>query len=170
MKVMTSKLIVALILGLSLGLVGCGSSSKKSKKSSNVYQSNNSDSDSVLEVNGDSDSNRAGAIQTVYFAFNSSQIGSDTRAALDANAEYLLENKGVHVQVEGHCDERGGVEYNLALGERRARAVKRYLTSMGVSSSRISTVSYGKERPIEFGHNESAWARNRRANFVVVSK
>lgn len=170
MKVMTSRLIVALILGMSLGLVGCGSSSKKSSKKSSFSSQSSDSGSSVLEVNGDSDSNRAGALQTVYFAFNSSQINSDTRAALDANAEFLLENKGVHIQVEGHCDERGGVEYNLALGERRARAVKRYLTSMGISSARVSTVSYGKERPIEFGHNESAWAKNRRANFVVVSK
>ena len=72
--------------------------------------------------------------------------------------------------IEGHCDERGGVQYNLALGEKRAMAVKQYLVSMGVNSSRVSTISFGKERPVSFGHEEASWSKNRRANFVVTAK
>lgn len=123
-----------------------------------------------LIVNGDSDSGKAGALRTVYFGFNSSNLNGDTRSALQANAEFLKENAGVEVQIEGHADERGGVQYNLALGEQRATTVKNYLISMGVSSSRITTISFGKERPIAFGHSENSWSRNRRANFVVTAK
>ncbi len=74
------------------------------------------------------------------------------------------------VQVEGHCDERGGVQYNLALGENRAKAVKEYLSGLGVESGRVTTISYGKERPVAFGHDEEAWGQNRRGNFVVTAK
>ena len=74
------------------------------------------------------------------------------------------------IQIEGHCDERGTVEYNLALGERRANSAKRYLTSLGIPENRISTISYGKERPLDPGHNEEAWTKNRRAHFVILSK
>jgi peptidoglycan-associated lipoprotein len=76
----------------------------------------------------------------------------------------------VKVQIEGHCDERGTIEYNLALGERRANSTKKYLISLGISADRISTISYGKERPLDPGHNEEAWAKNRRAHIVVLSK
>jgi peptidoglycan-associated lipoprotein len=76
----------------------------------------------------------------------------------------------VKVQVEGDCDERGTIEYNLALGERRANATKKYLVSLGVSADRISTISYGKERPLDPGHDEEAWAKNRRAHTIILSK
>lgn len=164
-----------LTLILSLGLAGCGSSSKKNGGAPGMGSANTDDQDMgsdgmELQVNGDSDSGKAGALQTVYFAFNSSNLNSSTRASLQANAEYLKTNSDVEVQIEGHCDERGGVQYNLALGEKRAMAVKQYLVSMGVNSSRVSTISFGKERPIAFGHDESSWSKNRRANFVVTAK
>lgn len=163
---------MALILAVTLGVTGCGSSKKKSGNNDganpSMESSNRSNAD--FELNGDSDSGKAGPLQTVFFGFNSAQLSSSTRAALDANAQVLKDNDDVEIQVEGHCDERGGVQYNLALGERRARAVKNYLVSMGVSASRISTISFGKERPVSFGHDESSWSRNRRANFVVTDK
>lgn len=168
------KLIFALTLLTSLFIVGCSSSSKTSGSDSATGSSYDSgaenNGDISFDVNGDSDSGSAGGLRTVYFGFNSSNISGDTRAALEAAAEFLKENDSTQIQVEGHCDERGGVEYNLALGERRAKAVKRYLSTLGVSNSRISTVSYGKERPVAFGHDEDSWSKNRRANFVIVAK
>lgn len=172
---MRSMKLTALIITLlmTFGLTSCGSSDKKSGASDSGATTEDQSMGSEgmeLELNGDSDSGKAGALSTVYFGFNSSSLGSSTRASLEANAQFLKENPGVEVQVEGHCDERGGVQYNLALGERRANAVKEYLVSMGVSSSRISTISFGKERPVSFGHDEGSWSRNRRANFVVTAK
>ena len=103
----------------------------------------------------------------VFFAFDKSDLTSESRAILADNAEVLRSNPNATIIVEGHCDERGTEEYNLGLGERRASSVKNYLTSLGISSSRIQTISYGEEKPFEWGHNENAWSRNRRAHFVV---
>jgi peptidoglycan-associated lipoprotein len=89
---------------------------------------------------------------------------------LKESAALLKKNPKWKIQIEGHCDERGTVEYNLALGERRANSTKRYLVSLGITSDRISTISFGKERPLDPGHNEEAWAKNRRAHIVVLSK
>jgi peptidoglycan-associated lipoprotein len=144
--------------------------SKNPKNSQDGASLDGAVGDYSLELNGDSDSNKAGPLQTVYFDFDSSALGSTTRATLEANALFLKENDNIDVQIEGHCDERGGIQYNLALGERRARAVKDYLIAAGVSSSRVTIVSFGKERPVEFGHDESAWGKNRRANFVITAK
>lgn len=123
-----------------------------------------------MELNGDSDSNRAGALKTVYFDFNSSAIAGGTQEALNNNAEFLKTNATVRVQVEGHADERGSVQFNLALGEKRAKGVREYLISQGVAGNRITTISLGKEKPVSFGHDEESWSKNRRANFVVTEK
>jgi peptidoglycan-associated lipoprotein len=112
----------------------------------------------------------AGALSTIYFAFDSANINDAGRAILDANATYLKANSDVQIQIEGHCDERGSIQYNLALGERRAQAVQDYLSALGVDASRITTISYGKEKPMDMGHDEASWARNRRANFVITAK
>jgi peptidoglycan-associated lipoprotein len=106
----------------------------------------------------------------VYFEFDSFSIKSESRSVLDTHATWLKANAGVSVQIEGHCDERGTTEYNLALGERRAGSVKDYLVSKGVPASRLSTISYGEERPAKTGVNEMAWAQNRRAEFVSAGK
>ncbi len=124
----------------------------------------------VLELNGDSDSGKAGALQTVYFEFNSAQLTEQTKNTLKDNAEFLKKSETIEVQVEGHADERGSVQYNLALGEKRAKTVKSYLMSLGIQVKRMTTISYGKERPLTFGHEESAWSKNRRANFVITTK
>lgn len=125
---------------------------------------------SSIELNGDSDSLRAGNLQTVYFNYDSSDLTSSVIESLEANAQFLKDNPAVEVQIEGHCDDRGGIQYNLALGEKRAKSVKQYLEALGVESGRISTISYGKERPKAFGSEESSWSQNRRANFVIMSK
>ncbi|MCL2473825.1 MAG: peptidoglycan-associated lipoprotein Pal [Alphaproteobacteria bacterium] len=104
----------------------------------------------------------------VFFAFDRSDLKPDAQDTLDRQAAWLKKFGGVKVIIEGHADERGTREYNLALGERRATAAKNYLVAAGVAASRISTVSYGKERPAVAGSNEAAWAQNRRAVTVVV--
>ncbi|WP_420549728.1 peptidoglycan-associated lipoprotein Pal [Curvivirga sp.] len=104
----------------------------------------------------------------VFFNYDRSDLSSDAQSALAKQAAWLLQYPQVMIQVEGHCDERGTREYNLALGERRANSVKEYLTSLGVAADRISTISYGKERPAVEGSNKEAWAQNRRGVSRVV--
>lgn len=103
----------------------------------------------------------------VFFALDKSDLSSDARATLDRQAAWLKKYATLNVTIEGHCDERGTREYNLALGERRATAVKNYLVADGVPAARVKTVSYGKERPAVVGSNEAAWAQNRRGVTVV---
>lgn len=101
----------------------------------------------------------------VYFDFDSAQVNPGERSKLEAVAAYLRDNAGVGLVVEGHCDERGSNEYNLALGERRALAVRAYLVGLGVDGSRVQTKSLGEEQPVALGHDESSWSQNRRASF-----
>jgi peptidoglycan-associated lipoprotein len=108
--------------------------------------------------------------QDIYFDFDKYDLRTDARTTLDRKASFLNQNSSVRVQVEGHCDERGTNEYNMALGERRANAAKQYLTTAGISAGRLSTISYGEERPLDPGHTEAAWARNRRAHFVITGQ
>lgn len=103
----------------------------------------------------------------IRFAFDKSTIEPEARGILKKLADWLLINKSASLAIEGHCDERGTVEYNLALGQRRADAAMKYLMDLGVARARMATISYGKERPLDPGHNEEAWAKNRRANFTV---
>lgn len=107
-----------------------------------------------------------GEFADVNFAFDSSALSESAQATLRSNAQ-RLNTTGKSVTVEGHCDERGTVEYNLALGERRARSVYDYLRSLGVKTEKLSTVSYGEELPLDPGHSESAWGKNRRAHFAA---
>lgn len=107
--------------------------------------------------------------ETVYFDFDKSDLRQDARDVLSKNAEIILKSlAGAKTQVEGHCDERGSAEYNLALGERRAKSVQKYLTTLGVKPESLSVISYGKEKSAVIGSDEAAWAKNRRAEFVVV--
>ncbi len=109
----------------------------------------------------------ANAEDRVFFNFDSSALTNNAVEVLNTQVEWLKKHEKVNVIVQGYCDERGTREYNLALGERRANAVKQYLISQGVAADRISTISYGKERPAVLGNNEAAWAQNRRAVTVV---
>jgi peptidoglycan-associated lipoprotein len=106
----------------------------------------------------------------VNFDFDKFNLSKDAREILKKYAEWLNKNKDVMIAVEGHCDERGTTEYNLALGERRASAAAGFLVDMGIDAKRIKTISYGEELPLDQGHNEEAWAKNRRAHFVVSGK
>lgn len=166
------KILATTVMMLALGLnfTGCSSMKKKSTTGDGMSEMGSTGDDSALELNADSDSGKASQLSTVYFDFDSSALSSSTKDALNANAEFLKANPKVEVQIEGHCDERGGTQYNLALGERRAKAAKNYLVAMGIARKRVKTISYGKEKPLAFGHDESSWSKNRRANFVVTAK
>ena len=106
----------------------------------------------------------------VFFAYDSSTLSLDAQEVVDSQVKWLKKHDKVNVVVQGYCDERGTREYNLALGERRANAVKNYMVTNGIESSRISTISYGKEKPFVLGSNEEAWAQNRRAVTVVTGR
>jgi peptidoglycan-associated lipoprotein len=114
--------------------------------------------------------NKNSPFQPVFFRFDSSDLDGAGQQALNTNAEILKKYPTWVITIEGHADERGTAEYNLALGERRAVAARTYLVSLGVPADRLRTVSYGKEFPFDPGHNEQAWANNRRAHFVVTSR
>ena len=109
-------------------------------------------------------------LQDIHFEFDKYNIRPQAREILKQNYAVLREVSGVEVLIEGHCDERGTVEYNLALGQRRANATQDYLISLGMDSFRLSTVSYGEERPLDPRSNEEAWAKNRRSHFVVLKR
>ena len=114
--------------------------------------------------------NRKGYLKDVYFDYDQSDIKGEFRDGLEQNAQFLARNPSVRVMVEGHCDERGTREYNIALGTRRAEAVKTYLAALGVDADRLQTISYGREKPFADCHDDSCWSQNRRAHFVIVSK
>lgn len=163
------------VLATALTLTSCANLKKKSgdgasDSTESGKMDNGKNGGMSLELNGDSDSNKAGALKTVYFDFNSAGLSAETKDALNNNAQFLKTNPNVKVQVEGHADERGGVQFNLALGEKRAKGVREYLVGQGIAGARISTISLGKEKPVAFGHDEESWSKNRRANFVVTGK
>jgi peptidoglycan-associated lipoprotein len=109
-------------------------------------------------------------LKDIHFDFDKYDIRPGDAEILKENAALLKKYTNVKIQIEGHCDERGSIEYNLALGERRANNTKQYLITLGISPDRISVISYGKERPLDPGHNEEAWAKNRRAHPIILSK
>ena len=108
-------------------------------------------------------------LKDIYFDFDRYDLRSDARETLKANAEWLKQNPSATVQIEGHCDERGTAEYNLALGAKRAQTAKDYLTTMGIPAQRLSTISYGQELPVCTEHNEDCWQKNRHDRFVIKS-
>jgi len=111
--------------------------------------------------------NLQSSLEKIYFDFDSSALSTSARQTLSKDFAVLKQNPQSKIRVEGHCDERGSAEYNLALGERRAKAAVTYLTTMGLPSGQLSTISYGKEKPADPGHDEAAWAKNRRDEFVL---
>jgi len=124
----------------------------------------------TLTVGSLDDINRNSPLKPAFFALDSYQLDDSGRAIVNADADILKKYPTWKITIEGHADERGTEEYNLALGEKRASAVKTYLQSLGISEDRLKTISYGKEFPFEPGHDESAWSKNRRAHFVVAAR
>jgi peptidoglycan-associated lipoprotein len=114
--------------------------------------------------------NREKPLGTIHFDYDRALIRDDARPVLDANAAWMKKFRTVKILIEGHCDERGTEEYNLALGEKRAKSTQDYLLSLGISADRMKIISYGKSQPINPGHDESAWQMNRRAQFLVIEK
>lgn len=110
-----------------------------------------------------------GTLFAVHFDYDKYMIRDDDKPVLDKNAKWLNLNSRVKVTIEGHADERGETEYNLALGDKRAKSVEKYLRSLGVSANRLSTISYGEEKPVDPGHDETAWSKNRRAEFKITA-
>jgi peptidoglycan-associated lipoprotein len=155
---MNTRITSALFLSLFL-LVGVSCSSKKDVAASN--DSATTPTDRTTAGAGNSGNDSANEFRTVYFDYDSFRLRTDARAALKANIDYLKKNPNVAIQIEGHCDERGSVEYNLALGEKRANATKHFIEKAGVPASRLSIISSGEE---------TSWAKNRRAVFTIVSK
>ena len=143
------------------GSSGSGDASSSDEVSSGDYSNN------LSVVPGSQEDLIVNVGDRVFFGYDSAELDSDSQELLQDQVAWLKQFPGVSVTVEGHCDERGTREYNLALGEKRAQAVKNYLISMGVNSSRVSTVSYGKERPAVVGSNDGAWSQNRRSVTTV---
>jgi len=112
-------------------------------------------------------SGEGGPLEDIHFDYNQAQLTDQARQVLDRHAVWLRAHRSARVRVEGHCDERGTVEYNLALGEQRASTARDYLVGLGIGAERLGIVSFGKERPLDPGRDEAAWARNRRAHFAV---
>jgi peptidoglycan-associated lipoprotein len=142
---------------LVLGLAACSHDVKNDDLTANAKDSAAMASNGAgVAADGTSD------LGLVYFAYDSFHLSKEARTALKHDAEWMKAHGTASVQLEGHCDERGTTEYNLALGEKRARAVQTYLERLGIEPSRLSTISYGSERPVDPGHDEAAWAKNRR--------
>jgi peptidoglycan-associated lipoprotein len=156
-----SKGMAVLCLLVAVG-AGCKSAPKQAEEGPVAGSDEN--------ASGDSDTGKAMGMQTLYFPYDSFVLDTTARNTLKTNIDILKANATVKVQVEGHCDERGGIQYNIALGEKRANAVRKYITDQGIAGDRVTTISYGKERPIAQGSTQDAFAKNRRANFVITSK
>ena len=165
-----------------IALAGCSSTNPKPEtqgasastpaagdKSAGAAPSSSTSSSSLEAAQrGESTATQASSpLKDVYFDFDSYDLRADARAALKANGEWLRSNPSVQVQIEGHCDERGTTEYNLALGSKRAQGVKDYLVTLGAAADRLSTISYGEELPVCTEHNEDCWQKNRRARLVI---
>jgi peptidoglycan-associated lipoprotein len=118
-------------------------------------------------VDAESASGEGGPLADIFFGYDEAALSDEARATLEKHALWLQNQRDVRVRLEGHCDERGTVDYNLALGDQRAQAARDYLLSLGVASERLTTASFGKERPLDPGHDESAWTKNRRVHFAV---
>jgi peptidoglycan-associated lipoprotein len=136
---------------------------------SNDITPTTSSSASQLEQQTAANKRLQSALKKIYFNFDSAGLSESARGTLSKNAEAITNKSAAKILIEGNCDERGSAEYNLALGERRAKAAQQYLVAMGVNSDRLTTVSYGKEKPSLNGNDEAAWAGNRRAEFIVAT-
>ena len=168
-----SRKMSLLILASGLAIAGCAKKLPPELPPSQVVSPNQQPplpprgGDGVIPGSA-ADFQRSVTSDTIHFAFDAYDIDDQSRAILDSQVAWLQRFPNVRVTIEGHCDERGTREYNLALGDRRANAAKNYLAARGISPGRITTISYGKERPIALGSDEQSWAQNRRAVTVVI--
>jgi peptidoglycan-associated lipoprotein len=119
---------------------------------------------------GSSDTGNALGLETVHFDYDSNMLSKDAQAVLRKDASILKDHGNISIQIEGHCDARGGIQYNIALGQRRADSVQHFLADQGIATSRLTTISYGKEKPLAMGDTEADYAKNRRANLAITKK
>jgi peptidoglycan-associated lipoprotein len=167
---MTSKILV--LCFASLMVFGCAKKQAAEEKpevtveNPNGQDTNIQSKDMSFDVQG-SDSGNIAGLFTIHFDYDKSSLTADGKAKAQKNAEWIKSHDGTMLQVEGHCDRHGSIEYNLALGERRAKTVKDYMVNLGVNPNRLTTISYGKEKELDTAESEAADAKNRRANLVV---
>jgi peptidoglycan-associated lipoprotein len=152
-----------------LALGGCAMFATDDSKGAGAASSTGKSSVDALKRGEGTGTPDSSPLKEVYFNYNRADIRPDGRATLKSDAAWLKSNPAVRVQIEGHCDERGTTDYNMALGAKRAQAVKDYLVSMGIPAARLSTISYGKEAPVCKESTESCWQRNRRGRFVITA-
>ena len=164
------KWLTLFVVVSSLALAGCPKKPQVDTTDSGAGTGASNSTVTDTNMAADSDSGNAMGLQTIHFPYDSFEVVGENKEALKNNIEILKANPTVNVQIEGHCDERGGSQYNLALGEKRANAVKSQVTAGGIGASRVTIISMGKEHPIAQGSGEDVWAKNRRANFVITSK
>jgi peptidoglycan-associated lipoprotein len=159
----------AMIIGVAalIAVTGCSSAKKKTDTEEAVPTAPSAEE---TAASGDSDHGGAMGLQTVHFAYDSYRLDTASKDTMKTNAQVLKDHPNLKVQIEGHTDQRGGIQYNIALGEKRANAAKSYLEGLGISGDRITTISYGKERPVDPGTTEEAYAKNRRGNFIITSR
>ncbi len=167
---MSSKIVLHLatlvVLVLGLSLTGC--SKKSSDTSAQMTESTGAAESLENEDTGIMEGRTSGPMVPVYFAFDSSKVEGEQVQRIETNADFIKKNPSISIRIEGNCDPRGTQEYNLALGERRAQAAKSSLVNLGVKAKQLSTVSFGEEKLLLFGHDEISWAQNRRDDFVIV--
>lgn len=175
MKSRSVLLLVSVVLSSVLVLWGCPKKTEEAampeaeKSEMATAQEPTAPSEAAREeAPGERAAAAAGGLEPIYFDFDRSFIRDDARSVMKANAEWLKANPQVKVRIEGNCDERGTIEYNQALGQRRAAAAKKYLTDLGISAGRITLVSYGKEKPVCHESSEDCWQENRRDDFAAV--
>ena len=163
------KLFYLLILPLFLGLVfsGCACPCQKKQAAAEPAETVAPPPEVKEEVPPPAPE-PAVSLEPIFFDFDKSNITPDAKAILDKNAEWISKNPTAKIRIEGNCDERGTNEYNMALGERRATSAKQYLVTSGIAANRLTMVSYGEEKPLDPGHDEAAWAKNRRDDFKVI--
>jgi len=172
---MGKRLIGVVVVGLLVAVVGSGCSSKKKgpeagAAAGGVGEEGLGAGSSLERAKQGMQPGEEGPLKDIHYAFDSSELDEPSRVTLRDNGNWLKDHTTAKVEVEGHCDERGTVEYNLALGAKRARAAKDYLVTLGVASDHLTTISYGEELPLCHEHTEDCWQRNRRAHFVVLGE
>lgn len=181
-KMFLSFLILTSVFYLSMSFQGCAKK-KKGIVSESMGTGLSGDDMQAAALNGDDiplteqpdmgnfvEPNDPLVFADVHFDYDKSEIRSDGRPTLGKIAKWLEDHSDVQLMIEGHCDERGSNEYNLALGEQRALSIRRYITGLGISADKLHTVSYGEEKPLDPSHSEAAWSQNRRGHFLVSAK
>lgn len=165
-KMLYLATLVVLVLGLSL--TGC--SKKAADSGAQMTGAEGAGAAEPLETadSGIMEGRTSGPMVPVYFEFDSSSVTGEQVQRIETNADFIKNNRNLKIRIEGNCDPRGTQEYNLALGERRAQSAKTYLINLGVNADQLTTVSFGEEKLLLFGHDEISWAQNRRDDFVIV--